>query len=254
MDVNDKSFVLTKESIDRIKVVANITPDCMLQRSLFMKNEGSSLLLRCEIKDIPDNFQIPINDLNSFLALVSLLESPTIAYDELASKGILKLTSSSAKSKKETFVFHKSESNLIKHNIDINTEPAFYSKITAKSNNFRITKDIIAKLKKAGAVIGADMVEFSATKDSEINIKLMNIARPGSNTFELQLSDDSIEIVDPDLIIRVSYDVFSKLEKTIDTYDVKIGVPDANGKCGLISFMEEESNVRFYMARSNKKY
>lgn len=158
---------LSKKSIEKLKNLSQVTQECIIERQVRLQHSTSSIILGMELKDLPDDFYLPINNLSQFIKMVSKGardSSPaTVEYEKmsrdigLSTKTVYQTTISFGKEKFSFFT--KETEDMLK-----NTEKDKNKKFRPQAENFsfKITKDELSSLAGGAGTVGADVLNFVA--------------------------------------------------------------------------------------------
>lgn len=247
--VNKKIFSISKDGLDRLKTVSGITNNSWIQRNLFVKDTDSNIFLRTILSDIPDDFRMPIYDINSFIGTYKMIDNSAIDYTNLEKDGTIKIINNNLDSKnKEFFIYNANEECLMKNNLPIESEQKVIERMGDMLNTIILKKEHIKNLTKACSVIGANCVRFISNEDN-VTVKAINTKIQNSNIFELNINED-VDIKNDKIMFDLFSESFYKLDKEVDYY--KVSVCDNNGK-KLMSFENEDVGFKFYFAEYSGK-
>jgi hypothetical protein len=252
-----KIFTISKDGLNRLKTLSGISNNSWLQRKIFVKDIDTKVYFRTVISDIPDDFKMPIYDINSFIGTYKMIENSAIDYTDLETDGFVKIINNDLDSKsKEFFIYNQNEECLMKNNLPIEFEEKMNHPVDPKTkmpkeiktNTFILTQDNIKKLSKACSVIDANCIKF-ITEDDSITIKAINTKIQNTNVFELNTTL-GLNVELEKLSFELFVELFNKLDKEIDEYTVKL--LDSNGK-KLMTFENEDVGYKFYFAEYTGK-
>ena len=247
-----KKFKLTKDGIIRLKTIGNVSNKCLLSRSIFLKDDGKSSFIRADVQDIPDDFEMGIYDIGSFLATYKMFDSAYIDYTDLETKKYVKIvndTPSSKSSKLEYFKYMSQEEILMINNEKIVSENKMLEKMGDNLNSFTMDIDSIKKILKAGNILNGNNISFTPCGDGSINIKISNTKFSNSNEFEMSINDSDIKNADSSF--NLNYTLFSKLDITVDEYEV--GFCEIMNGIQLIRFSNGD-DLHFYFTKNNERF
>lgn len=236
-------FELTKDSLDRIKTISTISKISFLQRNIVIRDEKTSVILITSLKDIPDDFSMPIYDLNNFLVTCQVFDRFEIIYDDLEEKGYIKIVN--ADKNKEYFYYRKTDESFAKFNMGEDIKDKVLSKKNGNNNIFKIKSEDIKKLLNAIKIISSNVIKFYV-EGNKIKAKTYDIKVNNCNIFEMEFDDCEVNF--EELYFLLDVESFSKLEKG-NNYNVYITKKNNDNKSTLIIFENESEDL--CMAFSN---
>lgn len=144
-------------------------------------NEGNTLSTISEKRNImasasvAETFdtQFGIYDLNEFLSALSLVNDPSLEFSEESIR--------MAGTNGANVVYRTSVPSVLSYPQKSVNMPSTELKVT-------ISKDIIDRLRKAGSVLGHDVVAFRGN-NGKITANVISISNPSSNTYEILLDE-----------------------------------------------------------------
>lgn len=214
-----KTFSFSKESLSKLKNIADSIQSLMLTREMFLKDENSSIFVRVTINDIPDDFEMSLMNLNSFLASYDMIDNPIIDYSKLEDKHYVKIKSFDSKNK-DSFKYVEQESEIAQANtLDATLEENVISDYD-KTNSFMLNSKAIVKIMKSGRTLGAERLFFSVS-DECVKLIVNHSTQINTNTYNVEFDDS--DIYKESLTFSLSYDTFIKLNKNVDEYEVFFG-------------------------------
>jgi len=246
-----KKFKLTKDGITRLKTIGNVSNKCLLSRSIFLKDDDNSSFIRADVQDIPDDFEMGIYDISSFLATYKMFESAYIDYTDLETKkcvNIVNDTINSKSAKMEYFKYMSQEEVLMINNANIESEKKMITKMGNNLNSFTMDIESIKKILKAGNILNGNNISFTPVEDGSINIKVINTKFSNSNEFEMSITDSEIKNINSSF--NLNYSLFSKLDITVDEYEVSYC--EIKNNIQLIRFSNGE-DLHFYFTKNNER-
>jgi len=246
---NDKVLTFSKEGLERLKTISGVTNNSFIQREVFVQDAGRNMFLRATVIDIPDDFTMPVFDINEFISTYKMVDNPAVDYSKLDDKGFVKIFKNDDSKGSEFFKYFKREENLMGNNINIELEEKIISKFSDEKNSFTISKEKIARILKASSILDAKCITITP-KDDVITIKTINpkTNKLNTNTFEIDI-DNNVEIGLPDVDFNLEYILFAKIEKDVDEYDIHIRINEKGKKMLVIE--NKERGLCFYMGESN---
>lgn len=166
---------ISNETIDVLKNFAAINPNIVINPGQVLKtiSEAKNIMAIADIQeDFPQSFGI--YDLNEFLSVISLIESPDIDFD--SKFATIKSSTSSVK-------YYFSEPEIL-------TTPQ--KDITMPECEFgvSITEEQLSQLKKAAAVLGHSELVLSGN-DGNITATISDEKDATANTFSFDLDSDN---------------------------------------------------------------
>jgi len=261
-----KTFQLSDESILRLKTIANISKNSLIAREVFLKNDAKSILLRTNIVDIPDDFEMAIFDVGGFLSKYLLFDNPVIDYTNLDNEGHIKIINKKekgSKGKNESFTVIRWEAEEMKNNYDVE-KFANVLKTFQTYNKFKILwEDIEKNIMKPNKVLGGTVVKLFTTHENQLEVRVLNHIVPNSDYFDITIEDeaDENEINEGELFFYLPSDALSKLEK-VSSYNIymyknmedKAGTERTEkGECRFVMFENEEKNLKYIFTRMRIK-
>lgn len=213
---------LTENTLQVLRNFASIHQNIVIQEGNILRtvSEAKTVLARSEIDvDFPSSFGV--YDLGELLSVLSLVESPRIAFDEKF------LTISDGSGRSSVKYFYSDPNILTSSTKDISMPDPDVS--------FRLDRETMSKIKRASSVFGH--TEVSVTKeDGAIILTVLNNEDPTSNTLKIMV-DGSSDLNDFKLIFNIN-----NLKMIDGDYDVYLSSK-------LIShFVNTESNVEYWVA------
>ena len=213
---------LTENTLQVLRNFASIHQNIVIQEGNVLRtvSEGTTVLARSEIDvEFPSSFGV--YDLGELLSVLSLVESPRIAFDEKF------LTIADGSGRSSVKYFYSDPNILTSSSKDISMPDPDVS--------FRLDRDTMNKIKRAASVFGH--TEVSVTKeDGSIVLTVLNNEDPTSNTMKIVV-DGSSDLDDFKLIFNIN-----NLKMIDGDYDVYLSSK-------LIShFVNTESNVEYWVA------
>lgn len=213
---------LTENTLQVLRNFASIHQNIVIQEGNILRtvSEAKTVLARSEIDvDFPSSFGV--YDLGELLSVLSLVESPRIAFDEKF------LTISDGSGRSSVKYFYSDPNILTSSTKDISMPDPDVS--------FRLDRETMNKIKRAASVFGH--TEVSVTKeDGAIILTVLNNEDPTSNTLKIMV-DGSSDLNDFKLIFNIN-----NLKMIDGDYDVNLSSK-------LIShFVNTESNVEYWVA------
>lgn len=213
---------LTENTLQVLRNFASIHQNIVIQEGNVLRtvSEAKTVLARSEIDvEFPSSFGV--YDLGELLSVLSLVESPRIAFDEKF------LTIADGSGRSSVKYFYSDPNILTSSSKDISMPDHDVS--------FRLDRDTMNKIKRAASVFGH--TEVSVTKeDGSIVLTVLNNEDPTSNTMKIVV-DGSSDLDDFKLIFNIN-----NLKMIDGDYDVYLSSK-------LIShFVNTESNVEYWVA------
>jgi hypothetical protein len=213
---------LTENTLQVLRNFASIHQNIVIQEGNVLRtvSEAKTVLARSEIDvEFPSSFGV--YDLGELLSVLSLVESPRIAFDEKF------LTIADGSGRSSVKYFYSDPNILTSSSKDISMPDPDVS--------FRLDRDTMNKIKRAASVFGH--TEVSVTKeDGSIVLTVLNNEDPTSNTMKIVV-DGSSDLDDFKLIFNIN-----NLKMIDGDYDVYLSSK-------LIShFVNTESNVEYWVA------
>lgn len=146
-------------------------------------NEGNTLSTISEKRNImasasvTETFdtQFGIYDLNEFLSAVSLVEDPSLEFTEET----IRMTGSNG----SNVLYRTSVPSVLSHPQKSVNMPSTELTIT-------LNKEMIDRLRKAGSVLGHDVVSFRGD-NGKITACVINVSNPSSNTYEVVIDENN---------------------------------------------------------------
>ena len=213
---------LTENTLQVLRNFASIHQNIVIQEGNVLRtvSEAKTVLARSEIDvEFPSSFGV--YDLGELLSVLSLVESPRIAFDDKF------LTIADGSGRSSVKYFYSDPNILTSSSKDISMPDPDVS--------FRLDRDTMNKIKRAASVFGH--TEVSVTKeDGSIVLTVLNNEDPTSNTMKIVV-DGSSDLDDFKLIFNIN-----NLKMIDGDYDVYLSSK-------LIShFVNTESNVEYWVA------
>ena len=213
---------LTENTLQVLRNFASIHQNIVIQEGNVLRtvSEAKTVLARSEIDvEFPSSFGV--YDLGELLSVLSLVESPRIAFDEKF------LTIADGSGRSSVKYFYSDPNILTSSSKDISMPDPDVS--------FRLDRDTMNKIKRAASVFGH--TDVSVTKeDGSIVLTVLNNEDPTANTMKIVV-DGSSDLDDFKLIFNIN-----NLKMIDGDYDVYLSSK-------LIShFVNTESNVEYWVA------
>ena len=213
---------LTENTLQVLRNFASIHQNIVIQEGNVLRtvSEAKTVLARSEIDvEFPSSFGV--YDLGELLSVLSLVESPRIAFDEKF------LTIADGSGRSSVKYFYSDPNILTSSSKDISMPDPDVS--------FRLDRDTMNKIKRAASVFGH--TEVSVTKeDGSIVLTVLNNEDPTSNTMKIVV-DGSSDLDDFKLIFNIN-----NLKMIDGDYDVYLSSK-------LIShFVNTEAHVEYWVA------
>jgi len=244
--MSKKTFTISKKGIERLKSISSINNISYLTRSVLLKDIGSSAFIRADVIDIPDDFNMAVYDINSFISTYKLFDDAYIDYTDLEKKGYIKIVNNkkSNNNNKELFIFRRQEESLMKFNVNVKEEESLIHNMGDRNNNFTISSSDVKQILKAGSILNADCISFKVIDDKNIKIEVFDTKSPNTNAFEMIIND--VEVNFKDLYFNLGFELFSKLEKSVDEYDVSYCMIGNKNESTLINFKNMDNDLKYY--------
>ena len=213
---------LTDNTLQVLRNFASIHSNIVIQEGNILRtvSEAKTVLARSEV-DVEFPASFGVYDLGEFLSVLSLVESPRIAFEEKF------LTISDGSGRSSVKYFYSDPNILTSSSKDISMPDPDVS--------FRLDRETMSKIKRASSVFGH--TEVSVTKeDGAIVLTVLNNEDPTSNTLKIMV-DGSSDLDGFNLIFNIN-----NLKMIDGDYDVYLSSK-------LIShFVNTESNVEYWVA------
>lgn len=261
MKNNDKTFSFSKEGVERLKTIANVSSTTFIQKELFLRDESSTMFLKTMLMDVPDDFKMGVYNLPSFISIYKLLENPFIDYSNLESngQGYIKIHNNMDASSigQEFFIFRNREPSLMINNLDIQQGGKLKTQIMQEPyNTFSMTKDVVGKILKACKIIDATCINIKPKGTESVQVTLFNPKIQNGNKYELEIFE-GVEINAPDVFFNMAVSVFNTVDKDVEIYEMVYShfsnrKDDVNSG-SLICMENEEGGLGYYTSGMNVK-
>lgn len=214
---------LNEGTLQVLKNFSGINPNIMIRNGNVLKtiSEAKNVLVRAEVQnEFPQEFGI--YDLNEFIGVLSLVDKPTLSFQE----SCVVVGDSSGRSKVK--YFYSSEDTLTTPQKDINMPDAEVS--------FTLDSSTLDKVKRAASTLGHSEVVIKPGNGS-IVLSVTEMQNSTSNSFDIDIAGEYPEGVDFNMILDIT-----NLKIIPGDYDVKLSSK-------LISqFSHKELNVQYWIA------
>lgn len=168
-----KKAVLTKSSLQKIKLIAGVSEECFLERLFRVKSGTGTCLYGAEIRDFPDDFCLPIRKIDKFIkmydSLVAGNDMPEITYTKQEKEiglGVKEVYEVVLKGNKKMYRFWTASTPNMDKTAEKDKNKRF--RATEASLTFKLAHDQIKDILGAANFIGAKVVRFSAAADGKI--------------------------------------------------------------------------------------
>lgn len=176
-------MVISNDTLNVLKNFASINPNLVFKPGQQLKtiSEAKTILARATVvEDFPQEFGV--YDLNEFLSVYSLIENPTLEFEEKAvliknNVGGCKLPNS----QKIRYFF--SETGIL-------TTPQKDIQMPDPEVGFNLEEDVLNQIRKAAAVLGHSELSIQG-KDGVITASVVDSRDSTSNLFEIELDKDN---------------------------------------------------------------
>lgn len=215
---------LTKQSLEKLKLLSKVVVGSYIERDVSVKHDTGSVIFKCILKDVDDDFRLPVADLSKFITIYSRLiknnELPEISYEilekeiGLSTKKMFIVTITNTKTK-DTFILNTQP------NVDIEKRQYDKTKTVKVGEDFiklKITGEDIDDIHKAVSLIDANILTFTLKGDI-VELKIINNKNPDSSVFTKELAVESASNTLEKFMLDVSN--FEKLS-TSPTYNVTL--------------------------------
>lgn len=214
---------LSANTISVLKNYSTINPNVLIK-------EGNELSTISEAKNLVSSSRLDVNfpktfgiyDLNEFLSVVSLIDSPRLKFEN-----------------DFMYVLDGTGTSRIKYyysDLDLLTTPSSIPKMPDAEVKFRLDRTTLSKIKKASSVLGHSEVSISNNEESLI-LSVVDINDSTSNVFSIDIDGEYDKNVNFNLIYNIN-----NLKMVEGDYDVKISSL-------LIShFTNINSNIEYWVA------
>jgi len=165
---------LSNDTVDVLKNFSTINPNLVIEPGQKLKtiSESKTVMASAEIvEDFPE--QVGIYDLNEFLSVLNLIESPDLDF-----KGKFMNISGGSQFAQQVRYYYA--------NTEILTTPSKDIDMPEINVAFTLSEDILNKLKQASAVLGHNDLSFVG-KDGSIEAAIFDQKDNTSNTFMLNV-------------------------------------------------------------------
>lgn len=214
---------LNEGTLQVLKNFSGINPNIMIRNGNVLKtiSEAKNVLVRAEVQnEFPQEFGI--YDLNEFIGVLSLVDKPTLSFQE----SCVVVSDSSGRSKVK--YFYSSEDTLTTPQKDINMPDAEVF--------FTLDSSTLDKVKRAASTLGHSEVVIKPGNGS-IVLSVTEMQNSTSNSFDIDIAGEYPEGVDFNMILDIT-----NLKIIPGDYDVKLSSK-------LISqFSHKELNVQYWIA------
>ena len=174
-----KKAVLTKASMAKIKLIPGVSKECFLERVFRVKSGTGTCIYGAEIRDIPDDFKLPIRDTEKFIKMYDSLvrgnSMPELSYTKhekeigLGNKEVYEIVISNGK--REIKFWSAPTPSMEK-----TSEPDKTRRFRPKDNNFsfKITSEELKDLMNSANLVGAKTARFEIVVD-EKNVSFVQV-------------------------------------------------------------------------------
>jgi hypothetical protein len=238
-------FSLSKESINRLKSLSAVSQTIILKREMFFKDVSSSMMVKSIIKDIPDDFNMPVYDLTTFLGTYCFFDNATIDYSNSNKEYIEIINTNNAKDK---FVFRFGDKQFVRNDMNIDLEKGLKEKYK-EHNSFDISTDDVNKILKSGKLVNSDLIKFYASENTQ-KIKLYDSSIPNSNIYEIDVDNAIIKF--NKMEFNMTYSLFTLVDKSVKKYNIKYCKSDSEINAKTL-IMDTDDDLTYYFARVMKK-
>ena len=254
--MSDKIFSFSKEGMERLKTITNVSNYSFIERDLFMRDEGSTMFFKTRLKDVPDDFKMGVYDLSSFISTYKMMQDPVIDYSDLEEKGFVKIQNGDGVKGKEYFIFRNKEASLMTNSLDITKSGGLKASIMKEDyNTLSLSKESVGKILKACKVIDAGCIHIRPVDSETMQIILFNPKIVNCNKYEIEIQD-GVKINAPNVFFNMSVDVFAMLEKEVEEYHLSYShFSNRKGDAdegSLICIENDESGLEYYTSGMTK--
>jgi len=235
-------FKMSKETVERLKVIAGITDGAVISRDMFIKNgEESSITYKKSLKDIPDDFDFNVLNIISFLNICGSFEETEIDYSKYSEK-YRAIEIRNARNHKEYYVFIETEDSTIEK---LECMLPFEKNIVLPGdcfNEYELSPEDIKTLIKGGNLVGADVILFKVINDV-LTIEVCDSEASNSNKFKIEKADADIAHTET---MSMTFSHFTKLDKEF-TYKVKYN----DGDTPYMEFLNDTEGLQMTLGCKN---
>lgn len=174
---------ISQNTIDAIKSLASINNSIAIDAGSELSTVSKDKAIIAKIK-VTDSFEksFAIYDLSQFIGVISLFKDPEIEFNDSY------LTVSS---EGENVNYRYADKNLI-----ITLPPGIWDKceklVENPSIEFKLTSETLARIQKAGAVLGVPEIAVVG-EDGKITVRALNSKETDGNNYQFQVGETDIE-------------------------------------------------------------
>jgi hypothetical protein len=167
---------LSDQTIEILKNFSTINPNLVFKQGKILQTitEAKNILALATItEEIPQTFGI--YDLTEFLAAISLVDDPTLSFNE---------DSLSISDGSTSLQYYYSPLNLL-------TTPQKQVTMPKADVTFKLTEEILNKVRRASSVLGHTNLEIKG-KGGKISLNVIDPKTPASNKYSVVVDEDNV--------------------------------------------------------------
>jgi len=223
--MSNKTFTLSKDGLNNLKTVLGVFGTVQLKRKMFVCNIGKSRYILINNNDIPDDFEMNVHDLSSFIGTYNMIDNAVIDYTSLDDNNYIDIVNTNGKETMQCIAQSFTLDGTDKNDTGGNIDPDYannFGRESENGNNFTLSKDELNKLFKAVRMTGADKILVSPISDTEIRM-VVNADSVSENKNTYTLDIENAEIKDKNLEFHLFAESFMILDKSADSHEVAYG-------------------------------
>ncbi len=214
---------LTENTLSILKNFSGINQNILFKQGTVLKtiSEARNVLASANVvEEFPKDFGI--YDLNEFIGVLGLVDTPNLKFED----DNMIVSDSTGRTKIK--YFYSSEDTL--------TTPSKDITMPAPDVKFKLSVDVLNKLKRAASTLGHNEVSITGS-DGILNLSVIDTSNKTSNTFSIDVDGEFNKDINFNFILNIN-----NLKIVSDDYDVEISSK-------LISqFTNSDATVRYWIA------
>ena len=214
---------LTENTLSILKNFSGINQNILFKQGTVLKtiSEARNVLASANVvEEFPKDFGI--YDLNEFIGVLGLVDTPNLKFED----DNMIVSDSTGRTKIK--YFYSSEDTL--------TTPSKDITMPASDVKFKLSVDVLNKLKRAASTLGHNEVSITGS-DGILNLSVIDTSNKTSNTFSIDVDGEFNKDINFNFILNIN-----NLKIVSDDYDVEISSK-------LISqFTNSDATVRYWIA------
>lgn len=237
--------IITRNTLNKLYHISQLSKIMFLERNIRMSVFSNTFKYGTTLKDLDDDFKIPINNLPLFTSMVDSAmgkdDSVEIEYDVQEKEiglDVKQLFTVDIKNKNQNFRFYSSDSEEFISIIPADLgDKSKITKLPTSFMRFKLSPELMKSMDKNCKILSADTILFKILeKSGNIKCKIFNETLPDSAVSEFKI--DNVESNDADNF-PLFVGMFNVIDKSIE-YDVVI-----NCEKKAILFANEETGTFF---------